>query len=156
MKVRTIITSCMTFLVSLLHYDLWMSEISFVCTMLDLFLTRHNVRFHNLVDFICSIILLVLWIFWKWMATHSCGIHKYQCSVPSRTHDPWMHIFFVAPSVQFVTEWLIFCSPSFCIWPFVKTNIRVTCYYFFKGICCCTLHWPGVYSSRIAVSLSTD
>ena len=60
MKVRIVIRPCMTFLLSLLHYDLWVSEIRFMCKILDLFLARHNVRFHNLVDFICRIILLVL------------------------------------------------------------------------------------------------
>jgi hypothetical protein len=128
MKVRIVIRPFLTFLLSFLHYDLWMSEIRLVwmseirlvwmseirlvwmseirlvwmsevrlvwmseirlvwmseirlvCKMSDLFLTRQNFRFHNLVDFICRLILLVLWIFWKLMATHPYGIHKNQCS----------------------------------------------------------------------------
>jgi len=41
---------------------------------------------------------------------------KINAVLPLRTRDPYIHILFVKPSVEFVTKLLIFCSPSFCKW----------------------------------------
>ena len=59
------------------------------------------------------------------------GFTKFNAVVPLRTHDPYIHIFFVAPSVEFVTKMIDFLQPFLLKWPFLKTECSSSLSFFF-------------------------
>jgi hypothetical protein len=123
-----------------------------MCKILDTFITRHNIRFHKLVDAFNEVLQTYMLLsdysvrFVKILKmtgnTFLSRFTKIDAVFPLRAHDPYSHVFLVSPNVEFVTKRLIFCSPSFYKWLFVKTEISGNFFFFFfsKDFCCCTLH----------------